>query len=1149
MNYKHLLIKIMRITFLQLFIILSLFGSTMAKTLKAQAVLNTKISINQNGVPLGTVLKLIEKEYDINFIYSPQVLDAKQKVNVFSQFRLLSDVLHDLLTPAGLTYDASDNVIAISKAKDPKSNDILASVTITGKVVAENNGDPLPGVTVKVKGTNIATSTNVNGIYSIDAPSGDNVLVFSFVGFDTQEIVVNEQKIINVLLKTTPSNLNEVVVIGYGTQKRLNVTAAISSAPMKELREQPVFNVLTAMQGKIPGVSIKSNSGGPGATPVIRIRGFGSITAGNTPLIVVDGNIANTDIFQTISADEIESIDILKDASSAAIYGSKGSNGVVMVTTKRGKTGAPKIDLGVYSGFQYVTKKLELLTAQQFAEFSKDAANNAYLDAFPTASLTDANSLRSSRIGGNARFGYPRGESGINFDDPAAVAALPNTNYQDLIFQRAPITNYSVGVSGGTDKVKYLVNGSVLEQGGIIITSGIKRYTLRANVDVQATSKLKVGLNINPTYRVQHTVNADGHWADNGVINAALATLPFQPVYDANGNYTTVVPLATPFQWATPTNAVANATEKKRRVGYSNLISNAYAEYSFLDNLKYRASGNVNIVTTNTDAYNTSRLPLNGLLPPNAATGSSAFEQTGSWLINQTLNYTKSFKSGHYIDALIGMEATKFQVRNTNAAGNTFPNDVVQTLNAAATPTSATSSVAENASHSYFARVSYNYKSRYLAYASIRRDGSSIFGSENRYGVFPAGSLGWNVSEEDFAKQLTWLSNAKLRVSYGLSGNNAFNGNYPYATLLGTSNYAFNNILVNGVIPSTLGNVRLGWEKNEQLDIGLELGVLQNRISITADLYNRITKDLLFSVQVPTLTGYGSSFQNIGRMRNRGIDLGLNTNNLIGKFTWTTNANISFNRNVVLALGPTGAPQFNDAGVGATNVTMIGLPIGNFYGYRQLGIFKDQADLNSYPHDATAKPGDVKFEDVNNDGKIDATDRTTIGNNQPQFTYGLTNTFSFKGIELSVAFQGVQGGQILNLSRRFFDNLEGSQNQLAIAASRWRSPSDPGNGTEPRANARTTGNNNAVSSRWLESASYLRLQNVNIGYQLPVKWVQKAGIAKARVYFSGQNLYTWSKYLNYNPDVSNYDGPLTSGVDYGSYPLYRTLTLGLNLTF
>lgn len=1016
---------------------------------------------------------------------------------------------------------------------------IIQTNTVSGKVT-DGKGASMPGVIIKVKNTSGGTQTDLNGNYTIKVPDANATLVFSYVGYITQEKAVGNATNLNITLVEDTKSLSAVVVVGYGTQKRVNVTAAIGSAPMKELKDQPIFNVATGLAGKVPGLSVKQTSGSPGSNPVMQVRGIGSISAGNAPLIVVDDNIVSADVYQTLSANDIESIDILKDGSSAAIYGSRGSNGVILITTKRGKVGTPKVDVDYFGGVQQVSKKLDLLNAQQSAELTKDAANNAYLDAVPTGNISDPNSMRT-----NPRMRYPRGElAGYNFDDPVALAALPTIDYQDLIFRNATTNNLALTVSGGSDKARYVISGGYQNQNGVVIESGIKRYNLRANVDVQVSSKLKAGVGINPTYRVEQIVNSDGHWSSGGVINAALTTLPYWPVRDPNGNYWINAPLATFYNWATISNAVANATERHRKGIYTNLLANAYAEYAFLDNLKYRVSSNANMRMARNDAFITSKLP-----PNNPASGSASSDQNGTWLVNQTVTYAKAFKSGHNFDVLAGMEATKSQFRVANLAGNNFPNDVVETLNAAAIPTLASTEITENSMVSYFSRLSYNYLSRYLVNLSIRTDGSSMFGPVNRWGTFPAGSIGWNISEEEFAKKWNWLSSAKVRVSYALSGNNAFSSSYPFATLMATANAAFNNTLVNGVYPSTLGNEKLTWEKNQQLDVGLDFGVFKNRIALTIDFYNRITKDLLLAVDVPTLTGYGSSFQNIGSMRNRGLELGLSTNNLTGAFTWSTNTNLTFNRNVVLALGSTGAPIYGNSGISQTNITVIGQPIGNIFGYKQIGVFKDKAEVDAYPHFPTTRPGDVKYEDVNGDGIMDANDRTILGNNQPKFMYGMTNNFTFKGFDLSVAFNGTYGGQVLNLSRRFFDNLEGISNNLAVVLDRWRSPEQPGNGIVPRANSNTTGNNGSVSSRWMESGSFLRLQNVTLGYKLPNRWMSAMKVTNARLYISGQNIHTWSKYLNYNPDVSNYSSALAPGVDYGSYPLYRTFVLGLNMSF
>ncbi|MEJ7740835.1 MAG: TonB-dependent receptor [Chitinophagaceae bacterium] len=1033
---------------------------------------------------------------------------------------------------------------------------------LTGSVTDES-GNAVSGVSVSIKGTAIGTTSDANGRFSLTVPDDrlNDSLLFSSIGFEDRQVAMSGQSVINVVLVQNVNTLNQVVVVGYGTQRRTAVTAAISSVAMKEIKDMPVSNVATALQGKIPGIVVQQNNGAPGSTPAIKVRGLGSISAGNSPLIVVDGNIVSPNIFSLLNSSEILSIDVLKDASSTAIYGSRGSNGVIIVTTRRGRTGKTSVNLDVFAGFQEVTKKIGLINSQQMAELSKEAANNAYLDNVPSGKISDPNSVRTV-----LRYRYPRGEvfPWLNFDDPQKIAALPDHDFQDLIFRKAPISNYQLSVSGGNEKAQFVVSGGYLKQDGIIKRSTLDRYTLRANVDVNVSSKIKVGLNINPSYKIQQEVNANGHWADQGIINAALAAVPMAPIYAADGSYSSESELAAPYNWPGITNPVANITEFNSELVTTNLLGSTYAEYQILDNLKYRASGNVNLSSNRRNAYRTSRIVLNQLLPPNLAIGHAFSDQGLSWLFNQTVNYNRSFRDVHNVDVLIGMERYKLDYQSSRADGSTFANDIVQTLNAAGLPTAVTSLQTQNATNSYFARLGYNYKDKYLVNASIRRDGSSVFGPDNRWGTFPAGSVGWRLTEESFMQNISAVSEAKIRISYGLAGNNAFSNDYPYVASVNADNYTFNNNLVTGLAPSSLGNPKLGWEKSNQLDVGIDIGLFSDRIYLIADYYKRNTKDLLLLVNVPTLTGFSTAFKNIGEMENKGWEFALNTRNLTGPLIWNTSLNISFNKNKVLALGPTGDPIKSASGIGETNITLIGEPIGSFYGYKQIGIFKDLADLNSYPHHATSRPGDVKYEDINNDKVINADDRTVIGNNQPHFSFGMSNTFNFKNIDLNVALQGVEGGRILNLGRRFFENVEGSQNQLSHVLDRWRSPENPGNGKIPRANGSTTGMNNAVSSRWVEDASYIRINNITLGYQVEKSVLQRVRVQQARIYFSVQNVYTWTKYLNYNPEVSNYESatpvpnnagstfmgsPLTSGVDYGAYPLSRTFTVGINLGF
>ncbi len=1112
-------------------------------------VFSQKITVNLQQAELRTVLNQIEKKAHVRFLYNYELTELTRKTDFSVTNESLTGALDKLLEPSGLRYQLlQNNLIAILPGKgDKPSAGLRNPVPITGVVTDEKN-QPLVGVSVNLKGSTQGTSTNSDGRFTLEVPGSGDVLQFTYVGFVSLEYPLEGRTSVSVTMIAASNTLNDVVVVGYGTQRRQNITGAIASVPLRELRDMPVSNVATALQGKIAGVVVQQNSGSPGSTPSIKVRGFGSISAGTNPLIVVDGNIVPASTFSLLNADEIEKIDVLKDASSAAIYGSRGSNGVVLVTTKKGRAGKTQMGLNVYSGFQQVTKKLDVLNSQQYAEFAKEASNNAYLDNVPGASISDPNSVRPASY---LRYRYPRGDlfPWFNFDDPARISALPDYKFQDLIFRTAPISNYQFSASGGTDNLLYSVSAGYLTQDGVLKKSALDRYTVRANIDVRPNQKFSFGVTLNPSYKVNQEVNSDGHWANNGIINAALSAIPMAPIYAADGSYSSETALAAPYNLPGITNPVANITEYNSQYVQTNILSNAYAQYNFLPNLRYRVSGNANIYQNRRNAYTTSRMPLNQLLPPTAAVGSVFSEQGLNWLFNQTLTYNTTFKGSHNLEVLAGMETNKLQYQSSNAAGNTFANDIVQTLNAAGQPTSISSQRLENATVSYFARIGYNYETKYLLNFSVRRDGSSIFGPDKRYGTFPAISAGWRVTEESFMKGIAPVSELKLRASYGLSGNNAFNNYYPYVGNVSTANYNFNNGLVTGLATSSLSNSKLSWERNQQLDLGIDIGLVRNRISLSIDYYDRITKDLLLSVNVPTLTGFSSAVKNIGKMDNKGMEFTLNTYNLTGAFTWNTSINTSFNRNRVLALGPTGDPILSGTGVGETNITMIGQPIGSYYGYKQLGIFQDAADLAKNPHDATSRPGDVKYADMNKDGKIDATDRTLIGNNQPSFIYSMTNSFSFRNFDLSVAIQGTQGGHILNLSRRFFDNLEGNANNLAIVVNRWRSASQPGDGKEPRANERTTGNNSAISSRWVEDGSYLRIQNISLGYRLPKAWINRLKLQQIRVYASAQNLYTRSKYLNYNPEVSNYENPLTGGVDYGSYPLARTITFGVNVGF
>ncbi len=1017
-----------------------------------------------------------------------------------------------------------------------------AVITVTGRVTDENGG-ALPGVNVVLKGSTSGTVTNADGAYSISVPNPEDVLVFSFIGYITEEVPVGNRTTIDVLMVQDMLSLNEVVVVGYGTRQRKDVTGSIASVTAKDFRDMPISNIGQALQGQMPGVQVQQTSGAPGSSPAIRVRGLGSISASSSPLLVVDGQIlGGLNDLSFINPNDIERIDVLKDAAATAIYGARGSNGVIQVTTKRGKAGEPTVNFDYYTGFQNVTKRVDMLNTQELVELGEEAFFNS-----------------GAKV--------PGGLAGLY----AGVDSLPDIDYQDLIFRTAPISSYQASVTGGTDKISYLISGNYLDQDGVVKTSEFKRFSVRTNLDAQLTKRVKVGISFNPSFNNERLAQTDGHWQNFSAISAALTIMPFVAVYQPDGiNYNSQQQYNSQLFNNLPgvTNPLANLTGINDRQRTTRLLGNTYAEVDIIEGLKYRASVGVDVQQQRRNYFQNSTVPYNNQpLPPQPAVrivGFARSQQNINWIFNQTVNYVKSFDDVHSINALAGMETQRNDFENTVTLANNFPNDIVTTVNAGTVlqsradinvPAAGTPGAlsAQSSFASYFARAGYSYQNKYLADVSFRTDGSSRFGKNSRFASFPAASIGWRVSEESFLKNNRLVNNLKLRASYGLTGNAALPSDYGAFGQLGNGNYNFNNTLALGLRPISPENPDLTWEKSEQFDAGLELGLLNDRIFLTVDAYNRITKDLLLRVAVPIVTGYTNALQNIGKIRNRGMEFGATTENLTGAFKWSTNANLSFNRNKVLALGPTSDPIFSDVPgvIGSGTITQVGKPMASFYGYRQLGIFQNQAEIDAYPrYDGTApRPGDRKYEDVTGDGRITVADRTDIGNNQPDFTWAMTNNLSYKGFDFSVMLQGVQGNEILNFSRRFFNTMQASLNQLEEAKNRWRSEEQPGDGKTPRAATTATGQNNTTNSAWVEDGSYLNVRNVTLGYTLPKDLIGKAKMRSARVYAGVQNAYIFTKYKYYNPEVSAYEGldPLTIGVDYGTFPQARTFTVGLQL--
>ena len=1105
----------------------------------------TFFTIESNSLTVKDVLNKIEKESEYIFFYMDKSIDLNRKVSVNAKEQQVDKILEQIFSGTNTKYYISDRQIILSKTKlNPIPADMQQNgKTITG--VVQDALGPIAGANIIVKGTTNGNITDMDGKFTLENVPVNAVLVVSYIGFTSQEIRVGNQTSFNITLQEDSEALDEVVVVGYGVMKKKDLTGAVAQVGSNSLKDLKVSHPTEAMAGKLAGVQVQQVGGQPGQAATIRVRGSGSITASSAPLYVVDGYPLGEQNLNAINPNDIESIEVLKDASAAAIYGSRAANGVVLVTTKSGKAGKVSVSLDIYAGFQNVTKKMDLMNAQEFVEFSREAFNNHYVESVPGASASDPLNMRPS---GN-RYRYP----GI-YDDASYIASLgAGTDWQDEIFRTSPVQNYQLTVTGGDEKTKYMFSAGYFKQEGVVINSDYERFSARAKIDSELNSWLKMGVNLAPTY-MNANKTTQGHWASDGVINAALATSPVVPVYNEDGTWASQAMYAVASDGLT---GVPNAVALTHIHNYDTdlrLFSNGYIELSLMKNLKLKSTIGADIREYRGEYFRPATIPNNGNVAPLPSTERKATEKSTeivNWLNENTITYFGSWDK-HELDAVAGFTAQKNIYRYTEATGSDFPNDQIQTINNA-TVKSSKSERNTWTLLSYLARVNYRYDNRYYLTASIRADGSSRFGKNNRYGYFPSGSVAWRLSQEDFLKDVKWLSDMKIRASYGITGNNNI-GDYASIGIMENANYVLGTgtgNIVNGAAQKSFSNADLTWEKTRQTDLGFEISVLDSRLSLSLDLYYRKTTDLLMNVDIPTITGFDKAMQNIGKMRNKGLEITLSGTPFRSKdFTWDATGNISVNRNKVLALGPTGDPILSDGGAGTTHITMIGQPIGSFYGYKMLGIFKTQDELNSYPHLADTHVGDVMFEDVTGDQKIDADDRTIIGNNMPDFTWGMTHTFAYKNFDASISLQGVVGNDVLHLGRRFYTQGEGNQNQLKEMMGRWQSETNPGSGWIPRANSQPTGQNNAISSRWVESGSFLRVNNLTVGYTLPDAFTKKCGMQRARLYVSTQNLLTITSYSGYNPETSFKEDNVTApGTDYGMYPLYRTCTFGINVTF
>jgi len=1071
------------------------------------------------------------------------------------------------------------------------------SSEITG-IVKDETGQPLLGASVFL--TNTKTSekkgviVNKDGKFLINGLSAGvpyNISA-SYIGYTTKTIEnyvlkAGEQATLLIQLNPSSASLSDVVIVGYGSQKKKDVTTAIASLKSSDLENQPINNVAEAMVGKMAGVQVSQGAGTPGGALSVKVRGVGTITAGSNPLYVIDGVPISNDNINNLNTNDIASVEVLKDASSAAIYGSRGSNGVVLITTKQGKNGVSTINVNSYTGWQSISHKIKMMDAYQYAQMVLESRNNTYADAMDAInrknialglpvvpySLSDNNSTRLLKAGaGNTSavmplevLPYLQGQQG-----------LTNTDWQDQIFRVAPIQSHSISAAGGSELLKYYASMEYFDQDGIILNSGFKRYSGRLNLEGKK-GVFRYGVNLSPSVINEKRVNANGAYSAGGIVASALHYSPIFPVYNSDGSYN-----FGQNSWSTSTNTVVPGVEKpiggngetqawnpvalamlqKDNVGSNRLTGSTFVEAAIFKDLKYKIQLGIDLFNSSEDTFSPSTIPKSNsaVNEPSDASGSSRTIKETNWLLEQTLNYNKMI-GDHSISALLGWSAQKDDLSGNYAlATKGFISDQISYLNAGLV-TSGTATRQQWSLASGIARLQYSYKGKYLFTGSLRADGSSKFGSNNKWGYFPSASVGWRMSEENFLKNVESISDLKLRASYGLTGN----FNIPaYGAQGAMTNYGY--VLggaapgvVNGAAPYATPNNDLRWEKTAQLNVGFDASFFKNKLTLSVDVYNSNTKDLLLDVPVPLTTGFATELKNIGKVNNKGIDINLGTQQQFGGVKWTASANFSKNINKVVELGPGNADIIKTGSVAnAYFLTRVGEPIGSYYLPVVLGVFKNQAEVDAYPHYKdtqgnydlnTSKPGDFKFKDVDGDGVIDLTkDREIVGNYLPKFTYGFATSAEYKGIDLSVALQGVYGNKILNLSRRYFANKEGNMNNMISSLDRWVSESNPGSGQDVRANRVAKGSNGTTSTWHIEDGSYLRIRNIALGYTFPSDLVKKMYLSKLRLYVSAQNPFTFTKYTGYNPEVTNRSAATTNGEDYGVYPTSKTISIGVNIT-
>ena len=1118
-NQKHNCKLITSFHLTLLLIIINLFSAF------ANSYPQQNISLDLKQVSISRVFKEIESQSDFRVFYKNDQVNINHRVNIKVKDRSIEQVLKLVLKGTDLNYQIVDKQIVIKQESDDKSqphND--DGYTVTGKVTDEEG--PMVGVTIVIKGTTKGTISNIDGIYSIDVTSLEDILVFSFIGYKSLEIPIGGRTVIDIKMTPDAIQLDEIVAIGYGTKKKADITGSISVVKSDEISQLPIPTIDQALQGKATDVKVTQATGMPGEGVSVRIRGIGTIND-NTPLFIIDG-IPTKDAFNSLSPADIESISILKDASAASIYGARAANGVILITTKKGTKGKSTIRYETYTGVQVAANLTEMTNKDQYIELYNEAARNDGREEIP----------------------------------PGMIDTLPDTDWWKEIFKPALITNHHVVVSGGSDKSNYLVSGNYFKQDGIIINSGFDRYALKTSINSRLTEKMDMGINLNLSQSTMDVLGSSGDgFKGNGgsVVRYAFFRTPIYPVKDKYGEYIDYYPDYADI-FGDGYNPVGFAKKYDWTKNTKRAFGNLYLSREIIKNLSFKTDYGIDLLVLDEKRFNENWGYLGRINNPNSLTQTSEFTNISTW--KNILNYKKSL-GNHEFDLLLGSEAIKSRSHNQVGNAQGFPDQIdnLRYLDNGTINEKVEGAQNNWALFSLFGRISYSYNHKYYIDATLRRDGSSRFGSNYPYGTFPAASLSWRVDNENFLEDNELISHLKLRLSYGIMGNQEI-GNYSFASLM-TSGvyYPHSSTPSTGYYLNKHGNENLRWESQNQYNAGIDFGIWDNRLFFYIDYYYKLTEDMLIAPLLPPSSGNADApYVNIGKVLNRGLEIEMNYKSKINSIKYDIGLVFSnyYNEVLELAEGRSRPAGRIDHGVSAT-LTEEGYPIGSFYLYEMEGIYQDAADIFTHAYQGPGiEPGDVKFKDISGpdgvpDGVIDQLDKDHVGSPFPDFSAGLSTNVMYKNWSLSFFFEGIYGNKIywqaahdiegfyraFNLTKRVYDE-------------RWTGPGT--SNTQPRVSWTGATNNKEPSTRFLFDGSYLRLKNINLAYTFSTEFVQRLKISSLKAYVSAQNLLTFTKYPGLDAEMQTSDnakeeGDLAVGIDWGTYPSSKIFSIGLNVGF